>query len=735
MFDKASIAINSDGTITHTHGVMGALFVKNDTSIVTTNDNSSIAASDLYVQSIFSDWNFNDIWYMTSGSYPMLQVTNKASSVSAQSIDLFADGETTCEHIVYIRDTKNSANIYIKAQNPYSTIAIRGGSYTGVFEGVINGLINDKTIIPFTITSTSGASQEHHLVIIKEPTLATLDSVVIDGTTVARVNNTYVAEIGKSADSVNAEITPISGTVEVLDKDRNVVSYESMNGLTWINTALPANVGTTTTYTLRVTNGNALSTVEYPLILKPAEYHTGLKYVQVDPLTLIGNVLVGSGYTDVTDINENVYNYVITKDLEYINIKAETVNSTSKVSIASEYNSANVQEIERYKLDTSIKDIYIPIDVTTEENVVEHYVLHLTRKSIDDSLKTVKVTYGSNVYTPTAENRVMDEETGATADVYVVKLDTPGNVPFTNKTYVDILIEANDIYTLVNAGSPTATDPTSANSDKWTATNVLLDGEELTIYEIKSKAADLETIKVSYLYIYKKSDNANLKTFTATYDDGGTKTTVEAGKDIDGEYQLWIPSDVTTVDLEAIASTLLAEVQIDDNTSSLHNNVYKNFTITGKNTINVMIKSSLNTTAEYKININRLNLDLEAVQAGPYSGGNLSNALWDSTRNAYVVRLDPQTDDLPSAIASVLAKDANNYIRIGHLTRPEKPTQGSMTDEQYAAALAQYEKEVAAYETAAANDYSATDASVVWDGGWRQTSNQSYKIPLIKKDG
>ena len=77
MFDKASIAINSDGTITHTHGVMGALFVKNDTSIVTTNDNSSIAASDLYVQSIFSDWNFNDIWYMTSGSYPMLQVTNK----------------------------------------------------------------------------------------------------------------------------------------------------------------------------------------------------------------------------------------------------------------------------------------------------------------------------------------------------------------------------------------------------------------------------------------------------------------------------------------------------------------------------------------------------------------------------------------------------------------------------------------------------------------------------------
>ena len=91
--------------------------------------------------------------------------------------------------------------------------------------------------------------------------------------------------------------------------------------------------------------------------MKPAEYHTGLKYVQVDPLTLIGNVLVGSGYTDVTDINENVYNYVITKDLEYINIKAETVNSTSKVSIASEYNSANVQEIERYKLDTSIKDI------------------------------------------------------------------------------------------------------------------------------------------------------------------------------------------------------------------------------------------------------------------------------------------------------------------------------------------------------------------------------------------
>ena len=90
---------------------------------------------------------------------------------------------------------------------------------------------------------------------------------------------------------------------------------------------------TSTVPDIGVTNGNALSTVEYPLILKPAEYHTGLKYVQVDPLTLIGNVLVGSGYTDVTDINENVYNYVITKDLEYINIKAETVHTSNLYDI------------------------------------------------------------------------------------------------------------------------------------------------------------------------------------------------------------------------------------------------------------------------------------------------------------------------------------------------------------------------------------------------------------------
>ena len=35
------------------------------------------------------------------------------------------------------------------------------------------------------------------------------------------------------------------------------------------------------------------------------------------------------------------------------------------------------------------------------------------------------------------------------------------------------------------------------------------------------------------------------------------KTTVEAGKDINGEIYIMIPSDVTTVDLEAIASTLI----------------------------------------------------------------------------------------------------------------------------------------------------------------------------------
>lgn len=554
------------------------------------------------------------------------------------------------------------------------------------------------------------------------------------------MNNTYTAEIDNDATTVDAVFTPVSGTVTVKDSNGVEVPYESLTDNVWKNSALPVTSGQITKYTLTVTNGSELSTVDYTLILKPKQYNTGLKSVMVEPLENVGGSLVGNGYETVTDVNENVYSYIITKELDYIAIRAEAVNANSYVDIDGKGNDTSVYEIREYRLDREIKDFYIPIDVTTDNELVEHYILHLSRKSIDDSIKEggVTVEYGTYTYKPSATDMVVN---GETVPVYVVKLDNPSDAPFTNNTYVNISIVANDEYTIVNAGSPTAENPTSANTNKWEAKNVLLDSKELTVYQIKTKAADLDTYSVFYLYIYKQSNNSELESLTATYTDDGTDTVVNIDKDENGSYQLWLPKDVTEVDINAVTKTLLAQVKIEDNEFKQHSDTYDNLALPDdKTTITVKVKPSASNSVEktYIINVNRLNLDLKQVQVSPFGASLFENAVFDEDKNAYIVRLEPQEN--ANALAMAFADDSNNYVRIGHLTRPEKQEQGNMSDEEYEAYLAQYEKERAEFNIAA-ESYNIDNTGIVWDGqsnidgGWQQSSNQSLALPLTDKDG
>lgn len=148
--NKASIAIDSDGLVSYSHSKFGVSFVLNK-SLASQNHNSIVGEQMMSEQSTYEGWDFTEIWYMPGGnSLPKLIVTNHAeiSMFGLGDVELMADNTVDCNHIVYIRDTKNSAKIYIKAQNPNATIQIQGGSYIGEFEDVITGLINDRTEIP-----------------------------------------------------------------------------------------------------------------------------------------------------------------------------------------------------------------------------------------------------------------------------------------------------------------------------------------------------------------------------------------------------------------------------------------------------------------------------------------------------------------------------------------------------------------------------------------------------------
>ena len=323
--------------------------------------------------------------------------------------------------------------------------------------------------------------------------------------------------------------------------------------------------------------------------------------------------------------------------------------------------------------------------------------------------------------------------------LYVVKLDNPGTASFDNPTRVDILIEANNAYSLVSAGKDTAPDPSAANTNTWTATNVLLDSDELTIFEIKTKAADLDDYQLAYLYVYKQSRNTDVQKVTVTYvvdTVTGDTDDFEVQKDTNGVYQLWIPDDVTKIDVEVVAAMLLAKVDIENNGFKTHINKYEQLDISGMDTITFRVEPSDTTggTQEYKIKINRLELSLQEITAAP-SAGQIAptQATQDTTdSNKYIVRIDPY--DNAKADIQATAKTSDNYVRIGYLGRPELAPQGpSESSESFETRKAQYEKDLAAFNAAAQN-YDTSSKSVIWSS-WAQSANSVMTLPLVTTDG
>ena len=203
-------------------------------------------------------------------------------------------------------------------------------------------------------------------------------------------------------------------------------------------------------------------------------------------------------------------------------------------------------------------------------------------------------------------------------------------------------------------------------------------------------------------------------------------------------YQIWVPSDVMLLDVEAVTKTLLAQVKIENNKYNEHIDTFEDLSIIGKNSFSVTVRSSSgNYEKAYTVNINRLDLSLRTVEVAPHGSPSYIDAQYDSNLDAYVIRLDPKN---ANAIVNAVATNSDNYVRIGHLWKPSEPVKTeSMSQEQYDQLYAQYVKDLAAFNKNAASY--GLNADVKWDGqtedndGWVQATNTSYDVPLADTDG
>ncbi|MCM1296690.1 MAG: hypothetical protein NC311_14225, partial [Muribaculaceae bacterium] len=222
-----------------------------------------------------------------------------------------------------------------------------------------------------------------------------------------------------------------------------------------------------------------------------------------------------------SNINGGVANSVVAADGKghfAINLEKLThLSRTMPGNVVNEFTSA------------TFKDVYIDIIVTTVDNVSRTYTLHVTRVNDDDSLRLIKV----NPEDPQEAAKLYDN-LGSTADEgWLGKLDVIKTVDeLTGEDLYRVLIgEVNDKFDLtlratddaaqltVSEPGESAKDPGDGDSSIVSVRSIPMEGEMLR-FEIKVKAEDAAAgdYKVSYLQVYRTSDDATLKDAQLTFD-------------------------------------------------------------------------------------------------------------------------------------------------------------------------------------------------------------------------
>ena len=399
---------------------------------------------------------------------------------------------------------------------------------------------------------TDNTKKNYDLVISKENRVARLDEVAVNDTVIEYKNGAYTAYLDESAyptmENATAKVVikAPAGTVKLYKDNNELVSKSGISNI-WSDDALQIDALKIDEYRIVVTSGNGQSSASYKLIIRTPDYQTGLDYVKVD---------AGAGETELKKDASNTYSMIISNSSDHIKISAGALNKNAILKINRVDNDTYKQTINSLAISTMIKDIYIPIDVTDPDLKVTRYTVKLTRKNLDDSIKTLKVDDSENL----VNTKKVETINGKEHDVYTYILKDAVS-DFSTPVIANIYAETANAFAKITGGMDTAPDPVEQDLNVWSVNKFRLADKEVTVFEIKTKSEDSKEIKVSYLRVYKKTSNTELESIKAYYKENG-KETSQAAQVKDGEYHVWVPSTASLVDIEAISKSLMAGVKV-----------------------------------------------------------------------------------------------------------------------------------------------------------------------------
>ncbi|MBQ3461526.1 MAG: hypothetical protein IJH36_00185, partial [Clostridia bacterium] len=428
--------------------------------------------------------------------------------------DSGADTTDNCDsHTLTISDTIQSVKVYIEANDPTSTVRYGSKSRVGSLEITVPTTgssaeydVNFDIISTATDTNGVAISQTHTLKLVRLSDTAELDYVKIDGTALdLTTGSAYLADhlLGPA---VEAEIkAKYNGTIEVIDKNKtSLVSDTVASADMWADIDLPLDHDIETTkYVIRVTSESGRRSADYMLFLNRENYVGGLEFLKT---MLPGETDWTTLEIDSDDTSGLVYTLNIGETEEMIDLWAQTLDydativvtvphvdhgtimrddTDPRIHVFNTQTDTQTPAIPEIALDTSIKDIYIPIYVYVPAS--EHsyrYTLHLARKNLNYGDITVFVSEDDGVHFNNAVFSYTDENG---ADVYEYILTDAA------LTVADVKASADGKAAMVNGAKlPAAVEiPVKGrhNGTKLLDDSVLNTGE-LTSYEFRVRAED-----------------------------------------------------------------------------------------------------------------------------------------------------------------------------------------------------------------------------------------------------
>ncbi len=697
-----AIAYTNNGTINSSYALAGYPIFADTASTGSTADSGVYGLSKLKKQETYDTaWDFDTVWIISGNSLPVFRTP--VAGISLMSGGL-APMDATCEHVVKISQANNSAKIYIEAEDPHALIDFNGGKYRGVYEGVVGGLINNRTEIIFSVTATDNTFKEHKLVILKEGRNAEVQSVTVDGSAVNAVDSVYKATI-TSSQATTAKVQIVAqnnGTVRVLRAaDRSEVTTDDgavIDASTWTHEALPLSDDITTKFIIEITSENGANRNEFVLQLDKAGI--GLEYLKVDD---------GSGWSALNLAADGSYSLDIAKDLTSIDVEMKALNAKGIARINNSGNNARTDS-QTIALDLSVKEIYIPLVVQVDGAAVYNSRLKLTRQDVEKDLASISV--NGHQVAKLAEQETMN---GQLADVYEYMIE-PG------MTEAHIRIQAKSNFAMVTAGKNTAANPSNSNDNIWEDEHFALDSGELTMVQIKVRGADdgSTVYRTSYLRLIQKNDDVSLEEMTVSY--GTTVVTPSLADTNDPTvYEAWVPDNLNPdeVDVEAVTNAFAAHLKWEGNTEfRRHKDSITGLLLPSDpsivETVELVVKSSDGSKVQaYQLNIRKTDMKIRSVDVSSDLIG-VPDVTFDQDTKQYVTRIEAASN-LNRVRVRVEANVATNFMQLGYIVKD------SMDSE-------------AAFNTLVAN-YSDTDSHIKWTEWQLGTVDLLNSVDLNTSDG